>query len=141
MSTSTAHQSVSRLETAGLMVPGTRRVNRLNLLEFLIHGARYAFPSAGGAQVQGVPTAHSGPPLAGQIVGTDSAVWPAAMGPVRGLAVKPLLARAAELPENCPALYHALTLVDALRVGRARERALAGKLLETHLRPETATAL
>lgn len=50
-----------------------------------------------------------------------------------GAAVRPLLARAAELPEHCPELYEALTLVDALRIGRARERALASAALAKRL--------
>jgi hypothetical protein len=138
MSTSTAHQAVKRLEAAQLVVPGTRRVNRLALREFLDHGVRYAFPAAPGAQVQGVPTAHAGPPLAARIVAADPVVWRAADGPVRGAAVSPLLTRAAELPEHCPELYEALTLVDALRVGRARERELASAALAERLRPAEA---
>lgn len=140
ISTSTAHGSVKRLEGAQLMVPGIRKVNRLALREFLDHGVRYAFPATAAAQVQGVPTAHAGPPLAAHIVAMDPAVWPAADGPIRGAAVRPLLARATELPEHCPALYEALTLVDALRIGRARERELASAALEKHLRPHAAVA-
>jgi hypothetical protein len=140
MSTSTAHEAVKRLEAAQLVVRGSRRVNRLALREFLEHGVRYAFPATVAAQVQGVPTAHSGPPLAAQIVAVDPVVWPAAHGPVRGAGVTPLLARAAELPEHCPELYEALTLVDALRVGRARERTLASAALRERLRPPAAVA-
>lgn len=140
MSTSTAHGAVKRLEGAQLIIPGSRRVNRLALREFLEHGVRYAFPAIAGAQAQGVPTAHAGPPLAARIVGADPVVWPAANGPVRGAAVEPLLARAAELPEHCPELYEVLTLVDALRVGRAREREQASAELEARLRPRTAAA-
>ncbi len=121
-------------------MPGSRRVNRLALSEFLAHGVRYAFPAVPGAQVQGVPTAHSAPPLSDHIVGTDPVVWPAGTGVVRGASLTPLLARAAELPEHCPPLYEALTLVDALRVGRARERAIAIRELEKHLAPSAMVA-
>lgn len=135
ISSSTAHEAVKRLERAQLVVPGSRRVNRLALREFLVHGLRYVFPGAPGAEVQGVPTAHAGPPLAARIVAVDPAVWPSSRGEVRGAAVTPLLARAAELPKHCPDLYEALTLVDALRLGRARERELASAALEERLRP------
>ena len=140
ISTSTVHGAVKRLEGAQLVVPGSRTINRLALREFLEHGVRYAFPARPAAQVQGVPTAHAGPPLAAQIVSTDPTVWPAARGPMRGAAVTPLLKRAVELPEHCPDLYEALTLVDALRVGRARERELASEALGRHLRPRGAAA-
>lgn len=139
-STSTIHQAVKRLEAAQLLVPGARRVNQLALREFLEHGVRYAFPAVLGAQAQGVPTAHAAPPLASLIAPFDPVVWPAARGPGRGARLAPLLPRAAELPERCPQLYRALTLVDALRVGRARERKLAAELLAEELRPAAAAA-
>lgn len=38
------HRGVRRLERAGLLRPRERRVRRQALLEFLVHGVRYAFP-------------------------------------------------------------------------------------------------
>jgi hypothetical protein len=140
MSTSTAHAAVKRLEAAHLAVPGSRRTNRLALREFLAHGVRYAFPAILGGQAQGVPTAHSAPPLSARIVATDPVVWPARKGTLRGASLTPLLARAAELPDHCPQLYEALALVDALRIGRAREREMAAAELEKHLSPQVVVA-
>jgi len=133
VSASWAHASVGRLQAAGLLRPGSRSVNRLALREFLEHGVRYAFPGASGMESQGVPTAHSGPPLAEHIVAEDTVVWPSASGQAVGRAVSPLYERAVELPNRCPSLYEDLTLVDALRVGRSRERKLAMKELERRL--------
>ncbi|MBI4420155.1 MAG: hypothetical protein HY560_04955 [Gemmatimonadetes bacterium] len=65
----------------------------------------------------------------------DSIVWPSASGSTVGQAIAPLYERATELPWRCPSLYENLTLVDALRVGRARERKLAGEELERRLAP------
>ena len=45
----------------------------------------------------------------------------------------PLYERAVQLPQRCPSLYEKLTLVDALRVGRARERRLAAEGLKRAL--------
>jgi len=132
ISSSTAHGSVRRLQASGLLRPGGRQVNRLAFREFLEHGVRYAFPARPGAEVRGVPTAHSGPLLTGHIVAEDVFVWPDADGPARGYAIEPLYPGAKRLPASCPSLYEALTLVDALRVGRTRERRLASAAL--HLR-------
>jgi hypothetical protein len=125
ISLSTAHKGVARLRESQLMLPGRRRVNRSALLEFIEHGLRYVFPVAPGRLVRGVPTAHSGPVLADVITADEQYVWPSSQGPSRGFAIAPLIPRAEELPQRSPATYVALSLVDAVRVGRARERALA----------------
>lgn len=125
ISASAAHASVRRLQAAGLLRPSSRVVNQLALGEFLEHGVRYAFPARLGAEVRGVPTAHAAPPLADRIVAEDVLVWPNVSGPSVGRAVAPLYPRAAELPRRCPSVYQSLALVDALRVGRVRERKLA----------------
>ena len=120
-------QSLRRLEAAGLVRPGTRAANRLALEEFIEHGVRYAFPAAVGTQAVGIPTAHSGPDLATEIVAADRYVWAdsSARGAVRGIAISPLYPAAPKLRESSPETYRALALVDAVRVGRTRERALA----------------
>jgi hypothetical protein len=125
ISKSTAHESVRRLQAARLLRPESRTVNRLSLLEFLEHGLQYAFPAAVGAPERGVPTAHSATPLATELDAEDAVVWPSEHGNVLGAAIRPLYDRAPELPGRCRSLYELLTLTDALRVGRARERKLA----------------
>jgi DNA-binding Lrp family transcriptional regulator len=125
ISASAAHASVRRLQAAGLLRPSSRAVNRLALGEFLEHGVRYAFPARPGAEVRGVPTAHAAPPLSDRIVAEDVLVWPSISGASIGRAVAPLYPRAVELPRRCPSVYQSLALVDALRVGRVRERKLA----------------
>lgn len=136
ISRSTAHKSVRRLEWAGLLRPSSRAVNRLAFKEFLEHGVRYAFPARPGMEARGVPTAHSGPALRDHIAAQDVFVWPDVTGPSRGYGVEPLYPEAKGLPERCPSLYRSLTLVDALRVGRTRERRLAMAALEQELTPQ-----
>jgi hypothetical protein len=133
ISASWAHAAVQRLQAANLLRPKSRTVNRLALMEFLEHGLRYAFPARPGAEARGVPTAHSGPPLAARVVAEDSMVWPCASGSSVGRAIAPLYERATELPQRCPSVYESLTLVDALRAGRARERKLAVEELARRL--------
>lgn len=134
LSASTVHGAVERLGLAGLVRPtstrGTRSVNRHALLELLEHGLRYVFPGTLAGRARGVPTAHSGPALAAEIdQGEEPIVWPTPKGSMLGQALVPLYDRAVELPARCPSVYAALTLVDALRTGRARERELASRAL------------
>lgn len=132
ISLSTAHQAVQRLRGAGL-VGEDRQIHRRALVEFLIHGVRYAFFAKPGPEVRGVVTAHAAPPLAEEIVAEEKYVWPSARGGERGAAIPPLYDGAPELADRAPELYRALTLVDALRVGRTRERKLAREKLEAWL--------
>jgi len=135
LSSSTTFEAVQRLQRAGLLRPGTREPNRHALRNFLEHGVRHAFPPALGREVRGVPTAHAGPELSQQFDSVRPLVWPDPNRSVRGTALTPLFPQATNLPERAPAIYNALTLVDALRVGRARERSAAmaalGRMLET----------
>ncbi|HJS46565.1 MAG TPA: hypothetical protein VJ773_01125 [Gemmatimonadales bacterium] len=139
MSPSVLHGAVRRLGLAGLLLPGTRQPNRSALLEFIEHGVRYAFPGTLGPVSRGVPTAHAGPDLAGTVVG-EPVVWASAEGASVGAAVAPLHPRADRLPELAPDVYAALALVDALRVGRARERTLAREALARRFEADRARA-
>lgn len=131
ISPSELHSAIRRSLQAGLLGPD-RRPNRTSLLEFLIHGLKYAFAPERGGVGRGVPTAHAAPPLAGQISseGELPPVWPDPNGSVRGEALKPLFKSAPRAALNDPKLYECLALLDALRVGRARERKLATEYLQ-----------
>lgn len=135
MSPSTAHESVMRLQTAGLLRPDSRKINRHSLIEFLEHGVRYMFPVRLEARTRGVPTAYSAPALSGEIVSDDAVVWPDVNGAALGASITPLHSKAEELPTKCPAVYELLTLVDAIRIGRIRERSRAMEKLRARLAP------
>jgi hypothetical protein len=143
ISQSTAHAGVARLRRAGLLLPGRKkRVDRLALLEFLEHGLRYVFPAFPGATRLGIPTAHSGPVLAALIdAGDESYVWPSREGTVRGFAIEPLLPSMDRIARDSPAMYAALSLVDALRVGSARERELASRELRSRFKVDSAMSV
>jgi hypothetical protein len=131
-----AHNAVGRLRRARLLSPSARSVLRSALLEFLAHGVPYAFPPELGAETRGVPTAHSAPPLAEEFRSGDSLVWPSAEWRLRGQALTPLYRGAPSLPARAPDLYELLALVDAVRVGRARERTRALAILRNRLAHE-----
>jgi hypothetical protein len=132
MSSSEVHTAVKRCENAGLYNSHTRQPNRSALKEFLVHGLRYVFPAKPGPLVQGLPTSYAGPVLAGK-VGFDSnelPVMPLLHGPARGPEISPLHHAAPAAAQSDPKLYDYLSLVDALRTGRARERKLAVEALD-----------
>lgn len=106
------------------------------LQEFLIHGVRYAFAAREGGVTRGMPTAWAAAPLASQLSGTADSpppVWPDPHGEVRGVAVEPLFRSAPNAARRDTALYELLALVDAIRIGRARERSLAATELKSRL--------
>lgn len=112
------------------------RLNRSALLEFLLHGIRYAFPAEHGAMTRGVPTRYAAAPLKRHLEqGKEPPpVWPYAEGKVRGYSYAPLHKNVPKAALADPQLYELLVLVDALRDGKARERDLAVKELSKRLR-------
>lgn len=143
VSQSEVHAGVRRAVAARLMTDATSasgRPVRAALLEFLIHGVKYAFPPARGELTRGVPTGYAAPPLNKVIAGSSEPppVWPYAQGSVRGYAFAPLYRTVPEAALRDAALYELLALVDAIRDGRARERRLAAQALEARLGPASA---
>ncbi len=135
LSASEVHAALKRLAAAQLFNPVDRRIVRANLREFLVHGLRYAFPAQPGPVVRGVPTALSAVALGTKVIaGADDAmVWPSPTGAARGKAIAPLVRSVPDAAAADPALHQLLAVVDVLRVGRARERALAKAELERRL--------
>ncbi|QKT03542.1 hypothetical protein HUS23_06840 [Ectothiorhodospiraceae bacterium 2226] len=137
LSMSEVHGALKRAHQAQLLYFDDRRPTLIApaLREFLLHGARYAFPAARGSMVAGMPTAHAAPPLVEHIVsgGEPPPVWPYADGTVRGIALYPLYPSVPAAAQRNQALYEYLALFDALRSGNARERALARDLLDARL--------
>jgi DNA-binding Lrp family transcriptional regulator len=138
LSASEVHAAVRRLADARLVDPDTKQVKREALRNFLVHGVPYAFPATPKEITRGMPTAWAAPAMAEKISSSDQIppVWPDPQGQVQGAAVQPLYASVPGAARRDPELYRILALVDALRIGRARERALAekeiGQLLSSH---------
>ncbi len=137
MSASEVHAAVRRAVVARLAVasqPKGFRVQAQNLLEFLVHGVKYAFPAVRGPSTRGHPTAHAAPALRSKIVGGDGLppVWPDPEGTVRGESFSPLYSSPSVLRAIVadPEMYEAAALVDAIRGGSARERQVAAERLE-----------
>ena len=122
-------RKVRRLVEARLLDPETRRVRGEALRNFLVHGVPYAFTASPKEITRGMPTAWAAPAMSGKFSTSDQLppVWPDPNGKVQGAAVQPLYPSVPGAAGRDPALYDLLALVDALRIGRARERGIAEK--------------
>lgn len=125
ISQSEISKSLARSKYAGLLDPTGKKVMKLSLMDFLSYGIRYVFPQQPGPVVRGIPTSHSAPPLSSEIQSAEPYVWPYGNGTVRGQSILPLYPSVVKAVQNDTKLHELLALVDALRVGRARERNLA----------------
>lgn len=107
------------------------------LKEFILFGAPYCFPAKLAELTVGVPTAYAAKPLSDEIsLGRDPIpVWPYAQGKSRGVALEPLHRNVPKALLQFPDsdLHEILVLLDALRIGRAREKKMAQKLLISKL--------
>ena len=135
MSASEVHAAERRLSVARLLNPMDKSIQKKAFLNFLVHGVPYAFAVAPKEMTHGMPTAWAAPALADQFAASNQPipVWPDPNGNVQGVAIKPLYRSQPKAAQNNPKLYELLALVDALRIGRARERKLAAELLEERL--------
>ena len=133
ISQSEVSQSLNRSRYAGLLDASRKKIFPQALLEFLQYGIRYVFPQQPGSVVRGVPTAHSARPLSELISSNEQYVWPSASGSSRGQAIIPLYKTTPNAVKTDKKLYELLALVDAIRVGKVRERQLAIEELQQRI--------
>jgi hypothetical protein len=133
MSVGEAHASIRRLKVSRLFDEFTKSAIPTALMEFFIHGLKYAFPAEIGAPTRGIATSHSAPILQEEILQseTDTYVWAYANGKQRGLAIKPLSKNAPKAALMDQKLYDFLALIDAVRIGKSREKKIAAEKLES----------
>lgn len=117
-------------ETTPVLDDNPARVHGPNLIEFAVHGARYAFPAQRLPTSAGVPTARSWPAAARWLPpGEDAWVWPHPQGVANGQGIEPLHAGVPYAATQDPALHEMLALFDALRLGGAEDRQKAADRL------------
>ena len=144
ISQSEIHSGIKRLTMAGLVRYGETDNSPNPIMqaaaEYLLHGLKYSFPAKIGEYTRGIATGVGAPIFKGKIIlGNDPIpIWPYGKGDVQGVAVQPLYPGVPQsIIENPdPKFYDLLSLIDVLRVGRARERAIAIKLLKEYLNYE-----
>ena len=124
------HAAVKRARLAQL-ITADNAVVRANLLEFLVHGVRYTFYAERGPAMRGVPTGAAAPGISEYLTSTseNSPVWPSASGSRRGHSLTPMLSTVPDIALRDPTLHTAFGAVDLIRIGSARERAVAGEVL------------
>ncbi|MBL8264906.1 winged helix-turn-helix domain-containing protein [Steroidobacter sp.] len=136
MAASAVHASLKRAVLAGLAAirDGNASVLKPQLREFVLGGAKYAFPAVLGRISRGVPTAYAAEPLKSVIAPSSDPVpvWSHKTGKTRGVSLAPLYPTVPEAASRDASLYAVLALFDAYRSGQARERAAAQKLLEKY---------
>lgn len=131
------HASVQRLMAARLLVELNDQLKPVMpaVRDFVLHGAGYCYPPVRGEVTIGFPTAYAVSPLREKMLFSNDLppVWPHPDGEVRGAALMPLYEKLPLVAKADSELYALLALFDALRMGQARERELAGQLLEERL--------
>ncbi len=134
ISQSEVSKSLKRLKTSWLLAPNNSIViMRDNVLEFLRYGVKYSFPQRPGSIVRGIPTAHSAPVLSNEILSSENYVWPYAKGQTKGQSITPLYPTVPKASLDDKNLYELLALIDAIRIGNAREKELAYKKLKKRI--------
>lgn len=137
ISASEINAGIKRLAQANLVILDHENGNvppaiiRTALIEFLVHGVKYAYPPVRGELTRGMPTAYAAPPLSKRILRSKEPppVWPDKDSNVRGYSFAPLYKTVPKAARQDPKLYELLALVDAIRDGRARERKMAEREL------------
>jgi len=133
ISSSEAHAAVARAEKSRLVIRDGPDIYPAEsaVMEFVIHGVKYAFPGQIGTLTRGMATSGGAPPLKAFFAQSDEGqlVWPDKDGQARGIALTPLYPTVPSAARNDRLLYESLALVDAIRVGSARERELATSAL------------
>ncbi|WP_148214307.1 hypothetical protein [Robiginitalea biformata] len=133
LSQSEISNSLARSVYSGLLINNGKQVNRQPFFDFIQFGLRVVFPQKPGPIVRGIPTAHSAPPLVDSILGASTYVWPYAKGRARGESIAPLYPTVPKATLLNGEFYEMLALIDAVRVGRNREKNLALEHLEKRI--------
>lgn len=140
ISKSEVSNSIIRCRNSGLLTNDYQtslpKVNRDELLNITEYALKYFFPVKPGALTRGIPTGFASPVLAQHLksAGNQIIVWPDPQEKEKGQAVEPLYKTVAHAVKQDQTLYHYLALVDAIRIGGPRERAVAVKLLKAGMR-------
>lgn len=137
MAISVVHGSIKRAEQARLLSRsgGSIRAIRGAVKEFLVHGAKYAYPAMLGPTGRGTATSVGAPVL--QTYFDQSKilppVWPNPDGQDWGPSVVPLHSSVPHAAGRDREFYDLLALFDAIRLGAARERELATTAIDEKL--------
>ena len=130
ISKSEISESLNRSKYARLLDFSKQKVNPAAFFEFLAHGIRYVYPAIAKGRQKGFLTAFSASPLNKRIASQTSIVWASESGTAFGESVEPLYPAVVQAIQKDKSLYELMSLIEAIRIGRAREVELAKNELE-----------
>lgn len=128
----TVHRSITRCREMGLFRDNIAKIDPYLVEEFLVHVVRFEFPPRWVGASKGVPTAWSAEPLRSVLRSdrkSDTVVWPSDSGRRSGRGLEPIHPNFVRFEKSNPEVYAWGTLVDAIRIGGARDKSAAKKLL------------
>jgi len=125
LSQSEVSAGLYRSMIAGLIDEKKKLVYRTNLLELIIHGLKYFYPTELGRVQRGIPTGHAASPLKEEIISDKTYIWPYHKGKIRGESLEPLYPGVIHAIQGDQLLYEKLALIDAIRLRNPRETQLA----------------
>jgi len=137
---SEVNASINRSVSVGLakmsLTDRSMSVNKKSLFEFIVYGLKFVFPAKPAELTRGIPTAFAAPVLNKKLFssGDNIPVWPDANASKMGQSIEPLYKSVTFAIENDKTLYGYLALVDAIRIGNARESNLAAEELSKMLK-------
>ena len=122
-------KSIKRLKFAGIELE--KKINKAALLEIILHGVKYFYPTKPGVLGFGIPTAISAPTHKSSVVNESEVfVWPFSKGELRGQIVEPFYKNIAEASLKDRDFYDIMSAIDILRIGKARERNYAQQFIK-----------
>lgn len=133
ISPSEISEAMDRNKQAGLVNASKKKIFKNALYDFLVHGIKYVFPTHPGRMVIGIPTAHSAKPLSEVVISKNAYVWQYDKGSIKGQLIEPLYKTVPSIVNQDAKMYELLSLVDAIRVGKAREINLAREQLKNKM--------
>jgi len=139
ISKSEINNSLKRSIYSGLAVRSRDRsqpkANIKAVFEFITHGLKYVFPAKPGPLARGIATAFAAPVMSGKLMsaGESIFVWPEAEGHDHGQSIEPLFKSVPFAVQQDKRLYESLALIDAVRLGNAREVNIAREELKMRL--------
>lgn len=136
ISASETHGAINRLKESFIYDSFTEMIRKNALEEFLIHGIQYVFPVSPDKPSRGILTGYSSPFMKDDFTtgkNDDVYVWAYSGGKDRGISINPLYRTAPDICLKDMSLYHWLSVIDMLRMNRARERDVAIEHLKSLL--------
>jgi len=108
------------------------KVNKKAIFNLIKHGVPYLYPPKLLGLDIGIPTGFSGPALLEEVTsaGNTKIIWSSEYGDVYGQVLEPIYKTVAFASYQDEFVYNCFTLIDAYRLGKAREKEIAINLLE-----------